>query len=323
MKIAVLSLAHERAETYVRVLRDLPGVEVIVADPGAPSDDPARGQAAAERLGVSYVDSFVEAIEAMPRAVVVTSEVDRRRELVELAAEAEAHVLCEAPLAVKEVDAKAIVDACDIGGVFLRVASPACSDDAFAAVRKGIADGGVGKLTTIHGSYTSKPPAGGDADGTALAATVVQLLDLVDAVLDGESPEQVYAQTNSVLSGQQSADSAAVISVRYPSGVVASIDCGWSHEPTGGPVVTFVGEQASVEYMAAPRLLGGVDASAGGERREPGGADLCAVMLEKFLAAIDTGEPVGPDGEQGMRAVRVVQAAYESAQTGQPVDLGR
>jgi predicted dehydrogenase len=307
VKVAVLSFAHERAETYARLLRDMPGVELLTADP----DDPARGRAVAHRLGVSYVDTWDEVFEWCPQAVVVTSAVERRRELVERAAEAEAHVLCEQPLATDEANAKAMVDACDIGGVRLALASPACHGEAFATVRRGIADGVVGTLTTIHGSYHARG---------ALDANAAHLLDLVDAVLDGEPAAQVYAQTNSVLSGQDNTESAALVSVRYPSGAVASIDCGWEHS-AAGPAVTFIGDRASVAYDPKPRLLSGFDA-AGNERSEPGGADLCAVMLKDFVDSYESGEGSGPDGEAGLRAVRIVRAAHESARTGQPVDLG-
>jgi predicted dehydrogenase len=322
MKVPVLSFAHERAETYTRLLRDMPGVDLVTADPGGPPGDPARGRAVAERLGVSYVDSWDEVFESHPQAVVVTSEVDRRRELVERAAEAGAHVLCEQPLATKEADAKAMVDACHVGGVRLTLASPACFSGAFAAVRKGIADGVVGTLSTIHGAYTGRPAVRDDVAGGALGALAPYLLDLVDAVLDGEPAAQVYAQANSVLSGRPDVESAALVSVRYPSGTVAAIDCGWSLSAAGGPAMTFVGDRASVEFDSCPRLLGGYDAAAGGERWEPGGADLYQAMLEDFVAAFDSGQGAGPDGEAGLRTLRVIQAAYESVHSGQPVDVG-
>jgi predicted dehydrogenase len=321
MRVAVLSFAHERAETYIRVLRDMPGIELVTADPDGAPGDPARGQELAERLGVSYVDSWDEVFESCPQAVVVTSEVDRRRELIERAAEAEAFVLCEQPMATKEIDAKAIVDVCDIGGVRLALASPACFSDAFATVRRGIADGVVGKLTTINGSYHSKPATGGDLAGGALGANAPYLLDLVDMVLDGEPAAQVYAQANSVLGGQSAVESAVLLTVRYSSGTVVALDCSWSSSPADGPTMTFVGDKASVEFDASPRLLGGFDAATGGERREPGGDDLYSAMVADFIAGYETGEGAGPNGEAGLRTLRVIQAAYESVHTGQPVDL--
>jgi predicted dehydrogenase len=319
MKVAVLSFAHERAATYARLLRDMPGVDLLTADSGGPPGDPARGRAVAERLGVSYVDTWDEVFEWCPEAVVVTSEVDQRRELVERAAEGEAYVLCEQPLATKEADAKAMVDACDIGGVRLTLASPACFGEAFAVVRRGIAGGALGTLSTIHGAYHASIAT---VDGGALGACAPVLLDLVDVVLDGEPASQVYAQVNSVLSGQPNVESAALVTVRYPSGTVVSVDCGASLSGASGPAMTFVGDRASVEYDATPRLLGGFDAAAGGERWEPGGADLYAAMLTDFVAAFESGEGTGPDSETALRTLRIVQAAYESADTGQPVDIG-
>ena len=319
MRIAVLSFAHERAETYVRLLRDMPGVDLVTADPGAPPDDPARGRAAAYRLGVSYVDSWDEVFGSRPAAVVVTSEVARRRELVERAAGVAASVLCEQPPATTEADLQAMMDACAVGGVRLTLASPACFSPAFAAVRRGIADGVVGTLTTIHGSYHTGPAARGDAG--ALGAIAPFLLDLVDAVLDGESAAQVYAQANNVLDGQSGAESAALVSVRYPSGTVASIDCG-RRPSAAGPALTFVGDRAGVEYDAAPRLLGGYDAARSAERWEPGGADLYPAMLADFVAACGGGRESGPDGATGLRTLRIIRAAYESVRTGQPVDVG-
>ncbi|HKN52341.1 MAG TPA: Gfo/Idh/MocA family oxidoreductase, partial [Amycolatopsis sp.] len=206
---------------------------------------------------------------------------------------------------------------CDMGGVRLTLATPAAYSEAFAAVRKGIADGVVGSLTTIRGSYNTEP--GGEIG--ALGANAPYLLDLVDTVLDGEPAQQVYAQTNNVLSGQSGDESAAVLTVRYRNGMVASFDCSWTLAADAGPTLTFVGDKASVEYNASPQLLGGFDAATGAERREPGGAEEYSLMLKDFLNTVETGEGIGPDGQTALRTARIIQAAYESARTGQPVDL--
>ncbi|WP_424185415.1 Gfo/Idh/MocA family protein [Actinokineospora sp. G85] len=302
MKIAVLSFA----EDYVRSLAGMPGVEVVVADPDG------QGRAAADRLGVAHVDSWDAVFALRPRAVVVTGEVARRRDLVERAAAVGAQVLCEHPLAVEEADAQAMVDACAAAGVRLTVASPACFSPAFSDVRQGIADSGVGELMTIHGAFNS-PGRDGALDDHA-----PYVLDLVDAVLGGEQAEQVYAQVNSIVSGQPGVESAAFVSVRYPSGVVAALDCGWGpsvNQRAGDtPEVTFVGDQGSVEFTANPRLLGGFD-------RWEAKTDPRSVMLTEFVAAVADGRAVGPDGAAGVRALRVVRAARESARTGHPVDL--
>ncbi|WP_410606957.1 Gfo/Idh/MocA family protein [Amycolatopsis sp. lyj-109] len=248
----------------------------------------------------STPENYVKALRGLPDVEVVAAASWDAFEPVRRAAEAGARVLCEYPRAAKETDLKAMVDA---GGDRLTFASPACHGEAFALVRKGIADGGIGEPTTILGSLTTR------ADGV-LGAAAPHLLDLADAVLGGESAQQVYAQTNTVLNGRI-AESAAVLTVRYPSGKVASFDCRRSPSGTGRPKVTFIGAKASVQYDAGPRLLGG-------DRWEQGGEDLDALLLRDFLS---DGDGPGPDGQAALRTFRIVQAAYESAHTGQPVDL--
>ncbi|MDT8909788.1 Gfo/Idh/MocA family oxidoreductase [Amycolatopsis sp. PS_44_ISF1] len=316
MRVAILSFAHERAETYARLLSARPDVELVAADPGGSPADRERDRGAADRLGVSYVDDWAALAGLRPGAVVVTGPIGRRRELVEWAAGVRAQVLCEYPPAVGEADLKAMVDACDSGGVRLTLASPACHSGAFAAVRRGIADGIVGTLTTVLGSCHSRP-----GSGAALAVNAPHLLDLVDVALGGEPAQEVYAQTNTVLSGRTEAESGAVLTVRYRGGLVASFDCSQQPAATGVPFATFIGDRASVDYDPAPRLLGGFDVALGGDRVEPGGGDLHALLLNDFLSAAESGTGSGPDGGAGLRTLRIVRAAYESARTGQPVRL--
>lgn len=248
----------------------------------------------------SAPEGYARALRGLPDVEVVAVAGWEAYEPVRQAAEAGARVLCEYPPAAKETDLEAMVEA---GGDRLAFASPACHGEAFAVVRKGIADGGIGELTTVLGSLTTTADA-------VLGSAAPYLLDLADAVLGGEPAQQVYAQTNTVLSGRI-AESAAVLTVRYRSGKAASFDCRRSPSGTGRPNVTFVGDKASVQYDAGPRLLGG-------ERGELGGEDLDALLLKDFLGE---GDRPGPDGQAALRTFRIVQAAYESAHTGQPVDL--
>jgi predicted dehydrogenase len=248
----------------------------------------------------SAPENHAKALRGVPGVEVVATASWDAFEPVRLAAEAGARVLCEYPTAAKEADLKAVVDA---AGDRLTFASPACHGEAFTVVRRGIADGGIGALTTVLGSVATT------ADGV-LGAAAPYLLDLADAVLGGEPARQVYAQTNIVLSGR-SGESAAVLTVRYRSGKVASFDCRRSPSATGRPAVTFIGDKGSVQYDAGPRLLDG-------ERPELGGEDLDALMLKDFL---DPGAGPGPDGQAALRTFRIVRAAYESAHTGEPVDL--
>ncbi|MCX4697812.1 Gfo/Idh/MocA family protein [Streptomyces sp. NBC_01373] len=336
MRVAVLSFAHVHAATYIGLLRDREDIELITADPDAPPDDPTRGRDLAERLGAAYVDTWDEAFALSPDAVVVTSENARHRHLVERAAATGAHVLCEKPLATTEADARAMIDACARAGVGLMTAYPVRFSPAFVALRRALADGLLGGLISVHGANNGSNPARSRpwfadpelAGGGALADHTVHLADLVDALLDGEQAAEVYAQANSILDDGGPApdvETAGLVTIRYPGGVVAAVDASWSHPPDhptwGGLAMTCVGEKAIVEFDAFPPLLGGFDSATGRDRWEAGGADLDAAMLDEFLDAVRTGRRPSPDGESGLRTLRIVLAAYESLRTGQPVAL--
>ncbi|GAB3000014.1 Gfo/Idh/MocA family oxidoreductase [Streptomyces pseudoechinosporeus] len=336
MRVAVLSFAHVHAATYIGLLRDRDGIELITADPDAPPGDPTRGRQLAQSLGAAYVDTWEEVFALHPDAVVVTSENARHRHLVERAAATGAHVLCEKPLATTEADARAMIDACERAGVGLMTAYPVRFSPAFTALRRALADGSLGGLISVHGANNGSNPARSRpwfadpelAGGGALADHTVHIADLVDALLDGEQAAEVYAQANSILDDGGSApavETAGLVTIRYPGGLVAAVDASWSHPPDhptwGGLAMTCVGEKAIVEFDAFPPLLGGFDSVTGRDRWEAGGADLDAAMLEEFLDTVRTGRRPSPDGETGLRTLRIVLAAYESLRTGQPVAL--
>ncbi|MGW3647191.1 Gfo/Idh/MocA family protein [Streptomyces sp. NPDC000878] len=336
MRVAVLSFAHLHAATYIRLLRDREGVELVTADPEAPPGDPTRGRALAEGLGADYADTWDEVFALRPDAVIVTSENARHRHLVERAAASGAHVLCEKPLATTEADAQAMIDACARAGVRLMTAYPVRFSPAFTALRSALADGSLGGLISVHGANNGSNPARSHpwfadpelSGGGAVADHTVHIADLVDALLDGEQAAEVYAQANSVLDDGGPApdvETAGLVTIRYPGGLVAAVDASWSHPPDhptwGGLAMTCVAEKAIVEFDAFPPLLGGFNSVTARGRWEAGGADLDAAMLDEFLDAVRTGRRPSPDGEAGLRTLRIVLAAYESLRTGQPVAL--
>nr|AHD24390.1 dihydrogenase [Streptomyces albogriseolus] len=330
MKVAVLSFAEERAATYAGLLHAMPDVDLLVADPDGSPDDPGRGRSTARRLGATFAEGWDELFGLRPDAVVVVGEPGACRPLVERAARAGVPVLCEYPPTDGETDAErdaeVMARVCEEAGVRLSVVSPVCFGPAFAAVRGELAKGEVtGGLTTIHGAYNGPRPAGERAARSgALGTNAPQLLDMVDAVLGGVHAEQVYAQTNGV-GAEPGVASAALVTVRYADGTVVSLDCSWGAADAGpsaaGPVMTFIGEKASVEFTACPRLLGGFDAVTSRERPQTRGIDPYAVMLGEFVAGVSRGSGAGPDGAAALRTLRVIRAARESARTGRPVEL--
>ncbi|MFC7879347.1 Gfo/Idh/MocA family protein [Isoptericola sp. NPDC057391] len=331
LRVAILSFAHVHAASYVALLRDRPDVELLTADPDA-ATAPAgelRGAAFAAEHGAAYVDTYAAALAWRPDAVIVCSENSRHRDVVLAAAAAGAHVLCEKPLATRVEDAEEMVAACDAAGVRLMTAYPVRFSPEFGTLRALVASGALGTVLGGTGTNNGKVPAGRAwftdpelAGGGALADHVVHLADLLDALL-GEEPVAVRAVSNRVLHGddpQVRAETGALVSLTYAGGAEVVVDCSWSvpdGAPTwGGLTLQVVGTGGTVEIDPFAAHVGGLAAQGTRQAWLGFGENLDALMLEHFLGCVRTGETPAPDGQVGLRTLRVVAAAQRSAAEG-------
>lgn len=328
LRIAVLSFAHTHALSYVHALQHLPGVELIAADPdgSAAPDDAPRGAELASQLGVAYVDTYDEAFAWKPDAVVIAAENSRHRGLVERAAAEGVHVLCEKPLATTVADAIAMRAACERAGVILMVAYPVrfapAVRDAIGALRSGR----LGRILGVTGINNGTLPQDRAwftdpelAGGGALVDHVVHCADLLDELL-GERAQSVRAVSNGILHAQRdlAVETGGLVTIRYPSGVIATIDCSWSwplSSPTwGGLTLQIVAEHGTLTVSPFAKGVAGHDAH--GETWAPVGADLDALLLEAFVSAVREGRQPQPDAGVGIRTVEIVKAAQASAASG-------
>ncbi|MBB5832928.1 Gfo/Idh/MocA family protein [Brachybacterium aquaticum] len=322
LRIALLSCAHTHAATYAALLEARDDVELVVADPDGYGDV----------QGVRVVAGYEEAWEAWPGgpdAVIVTSANAHHCDLVLEAARRGVHVLCEKPLATTVADAEAMRAACDEAGVVLMTAFPVHFSPAVQALRAAIADGTLGEVVGLTGTNNGVLPTARDwftdvalAGGGSLVDHTVHVAEILDSVL-GE-PASVHAVTNRILAADRAgegAETGGLVTLTYDSGVVATIDCSWSQPadaPTwGGLTLQAVGTGGQLQIDAFAQHVGGPG------RWLPYGTDLDALLLDSFLTAVRRGEAAAPDGEVGLRTLRVVAAAQESVRTGQPVALAR
>ncbi|WP_394428767.1 Gfo/Idh/MocA family protein [Streptomyces sp. SGAir0957] len=339
LKVGVLSFAHVHAGGFARLLAAMDGVQVLAADPetdlAAPGE--VRGKDFAAQLGVDYVDTYEEVFAWGPDKVVVCSENVRHRPLVELAAAHGVDVLCEKPLATTVEDGAAMVEACRAAGVRLAVAHPVRFSPAYLAVREAVRNGTAGEVLAVSGANNGYMPGARRrwfadpvlAGGGALMDHTVHIADLLDDLFDASPVTSVYAQTNNVLYADDEdvpVETAGLLTLTYANGAVATIDCSWSqpqHHPAwGGLAMQVIGDRATLEMDAFDQKLHGFSEASRSGIELPYGVDLDALMLRAFLYGDDTG-PIGvTDGEAGLRALRTVTAAYESAREGRTVTVG-
>ncbi|MEJ3651587.1 Gfo/Idh/MocA family oxidoreductase [Actinomycetes bacterium KLBMP 9759] len=331
LTVGVMSMAHLHAAGYIGLLAERPDVRLVVTDPDA-VDRPGEsgGRELAERLGVTdYVDGYAELLARRPDAVIICSENARHRELTELAAAAGAHVLCEKPLATTVADGEAMIAACAGAGVSLMVAYPVRFSRPFRALRDVYPQ--LGRIVAVAGTNNGRLPARsrswfGDAElagGGAVMDHTVHIADLLDALFDGAEAESVHAVTNRMIRGDETElETGGLLSIGYPDGIIVTIDCSWSkpaHYPTwGGLTLRVIGEHGIADLDAFGQKIHGFQEPT----RSPlwidfdGGGD--AAMLDEFLSAVREGRRPQPDGESGLRSLRIVERAYRSVSTGAP-----
>jgi predicted dehydrogenase len=82
-----------------------------------------------------------------------------------------------------------------------------------------------------------------------------------------------------------------------------------------------VGDRGTVDVDVFRQSLTHYDDVAGAATLVSWGDDLNALMVAGFVDAILAGRPVPIGGEDGLRALEVVVAAYRSAELGRPVGI--
>lgn len=329
MRIGMLSAAHLHVEAYIPLLQTLPDVEVI----GLADEDQARGETVAGQFNVRMFDSYAALLKERPDAVVVCSENSRHRALVELAAEAGAHVLCEKPLATTLDDARAIVAACQHAHVKLMTAFPMRFSVPLVDAKARLDAGMLGHVYCFNAVNQGQLPAHLRswfvdpvlAGGGALTDHVVHLADVFRWYLGREIVE-VYAQANQIMHANEVAvETGGQVMLTFDNGVFATIDCSWSrplYYPTwGGLSFDMVTDRGLVAVDAFAQNLTVYSNAAQRPAWLPWGSDANRGMLEDFVAAVRDDRPPSVSGNDGLRAVEAVMAAYESVRTGQPVQL--
>ncbi|MBC7807532.1 MAG: Gfo/Idh/MocA family oxidoreductase [Akkermansiaceae bacterium] len=163
--------------------------------------------------------------------------------------------------------------------------------------------------------------------GGAVMDHTVHVTDLLRVLLHSEV-SCVFCEADSrMVPGDF--DDTGIVTLEFESGAFATIDCSWSRPrqtfPTWGDVTMAVqGTKATVEmdmFAQSATLYSESSAKIGYVGY---GSGIDTGLVAAFVHAVTTGEVIGiATGEDGLRAVEVATAAYESARTHQPVPLKR
>jgi predicted dehydrogenase len=332
MKIGILSFAHHHGEAYITNLRRMPegqGVELL----GVADDDPMRGQRIASQCQAIYFHSYEDLFEAKPDGVIICSENNRHRALVEMAASRGIHVLCEKPIATTLEDARAIVDACDKAGIILMTAFPMRFSAPLLEVKFRLDNGDFGdiycfnatnqgELPTKHRPWFVDPELAG---GGAIMDHTVHLVDIMRWLL-GSEVKTMYARSNKIFHADEvSVETGALEMLTFQNGTFATIDASWSRPqywPTwGGLTFEMVTQRGAVVVDAFRQNVNIYRHDWQRSNLAYWGSDMNHAMVSDFVAAIREQRPPRVTGVDGLRAVEATLAAYESVRTGKTIHL--
>jgi myo-inositol 2-dehydrogenase / D-chiro-inositol 1-dehydrogenase len=334
IRAGILSFAHYHANFWAEVFRDSPRAEFV----GIWDDEPGRGEAAAAKYDTRFwpeLDGLLGACEA----VGVCSATAHHAGLIERAAAAGCHVLCEKPLATTLADCDRIESALGRAGVVFMQSFPKRFDPVNHELRRLVQAGELGQIVLMrvrHGHLYGLGPGHGMAwagdpelaGGGALLDEGVHGADLIRWMF-GE-PESVVAMVSHVALGEP-LENLGLAVFRYKDGLLCELVSS----------TTFAAGDNSVEVFGTKgaAVLSGVDLASrdltdagflkvcrldGGPRRwqisptvprfKSGGFHQQNALA--FLEALAGGKPPPSTFEDGRRSLEMILAAYRSAASG-------
>lgn len=321
-----MSFAHVHAAGYAYCAANAPGASLA----GIADEDEARGRKAATSRGVRYFESF-EALASSPDidAVIIASDNKGHMPLTILAARHGKHVLCEKPLARTLDEARAMIDATAKAGVILGTAFPCRFIPAMRRIKEMLASGRMGRIRAMRTTNQGTNPGGWFVDpdragGGAVMDHTVHVADLMRWFLGSEVAE-VYAEADTRF-GDIPADDTGMLSMRFANGCIATLDPSWSRPPKSYPTwgnvtMKFVLENGTVEVDAFNQKYEVYSEANGKGYWSYFGDNMDLALVENFAAAVEGRARVSASGHDGMKALEVALAAYESAKRKAPVAL--
>jgi myo-inositol 2-dehydrogenase/D-chiro-inositol 1-dehydrogenase len=299
-----------------------------IADPFA---DAAAALAAATGAAVRLPEEILA--DATIDAVLIGTPTDTHADFIDAAAAAGKAVFCEKPVDLSSGRIRQTLARVEKAGISLMIGFNRRFDPNFAALRRRLEAGAAGEveLVTILSRDPAPPPVSYVArSGGLFRDMMIHDFDMARFLLDEDAVE-VYAVGSALVDpaiGEAGDVDTAVVVLKTESGRICQISnsrratygydqrievhgsrgllsAGNVHETT----VMFSGPQGIVadpvqnffleRYAAAYRL-----------------------EIEAFIDAVEQGVRPSPDGQDGLKAQLMADAATQSRETGQPVRIG-
>jgi predicted dehydrogenase len=242
------------------------------------------------------------------------------------AARAGKHVLCQKPMEVSTARCQAMIDACRAAGRQLAIGYRCQFEPHHLECIRLAREQVMGKVQRIEAGFGFRI---GDPAQWRLRKALAGGGPLMDVgvyalqaarLLTGEEPVSVSARETKTDSRKFSeVEEAMTFELRFPGGVVAQ--CATTYAENGLNQFRAFTERGSFGMSPAFNYSGNRASRSDGVPLRFDEVDQFAAEMDDFAQRIMTGTRTRVPGEEGLRDVRIMMAAYESARTGRTVSL--
>ncbi len=332
VRIAVVGLGGFARNRALPAIRNGQFCEATVLVSGSPDKAAAlAGEYGVDRA-ISY-EAFHDGEDTdMYDAVYIATPPAYHREYAVSAARFGKHVLCEKPLASELEGAREMVDACADAGVVLMTAYRLRTEPAIRRMREAISDGVIGDPVQIHAGFSSKLLANVGADSWRLDPGVAgggALIDLgvyplnTSRFLLNADPVSVWTETVSSGPPFDRVEEHVSFLLAFPSGTTASCTASFNaHHDSRLQILGTDGQIVIHSPFGGHVSEGVVIASGESETSYTGPAvDEVCEEFDYFADCILDGGECESDGNEGVTDLRIIESAYESAESGTRVSL--
>ncbi len=315
-----MSFAHMHAHSYAACVNAMEGVKLAAVW----DDNAKRGRAAAKEFGSVFHNDAGQFLSSDIDGVIVCSENVKHRAMVEMAAKASKWILCEKPLASTVADAKAMLKACKRAKVGLGTAFPCRFATTLVEACRRLRAGEIGTLYAAASTNNGRFPSGWFAEevlagGGATMDHTVHVADLLRWVTGNEFTK-VFCEKGNLLHKGIDTDDVGSVHLEMEDGLKISHVASWNRPesfPTWGDVtVEFIGSKGVMNVDAFIQKLDVYDDRTMRHEWAPWGDDSNMALMEDFVKSVRERREPSVSGVDGLRAVEVTVAAYESAKKG-------
>lgn len=328
LRVGMLSFAHGHADSYAASLLRLPAVQLV----GIYDADIPRGQKAATRYATAFYPTPAALLDQSLDGVIICSENALHAPLVHLATGKVRAILCEKPIATTLADAQAMIDVCRDHQTWLQIAFPVRFSPPVQQLKAMLDRQELGRVYSVKCTNHGSMPGGWFQDpdlagGGAVIDHTVHVIDLLRWFWQSEVAE-VYAEVGiGLLHPGAAIDDAGLLSFRLANGIYGTLDTSWSRPPSyptwGDVKIEVVGEKGVLTVNALNQHLSVSSEQWGKTRWLSWASDMDFGLIADFIDMIRSDRPPFITGEDGLAALQVALAAYQSAATTRPIQLAQ